>query len=120
MKTSSDLFDWTPPAGYPSAPGFKERTTSKAAARKIAPRAQTIRDQVYATLRNVWPAGLTADEVALRIGRREFSVRPRLSELRAASEIMPATWAADGSALRRANESGVDAIVWVCRRPGED
>lgn len=106
---ADDLFD-LPQAGYPTTPGFKERTTSRDAARKIAPRAQTIRDQVYATLRNVWPAGLTADEVAVRIGRREFSVRPRLSELRALKEIMPTT-------LRRPNESGVDAIVWVCKRP---
>lgn len=106
----ADLFDWTPVPGYPTQPGFKERTTSRDAARKIAPRAQTLRDQVYATLRNVWPAGLTADEVALRIGRKEFSVRPRLSELRASKDIMP-------TPLRRPNESGVDAIVWVCRRP---
>lgn len=114
----ADLFDWADPVPtYPRSPGFKERTTSRDAARAIAPRAQTIRDQVYATLRNVWPAGLTADEVAVRIGRREFSVRPRLSELRAVGEIMPATWAASGEPLRRANESGVDAIVWVCKRP---
>lgn len=112
-----DLFDLPPAASYPTSPGFKEKTTSRDAAKRIAPRAQTIRDQVCATLRNVWPAGLTADEVALRIGRKEFSVRPRLSELRAAGEIMPATWAASGEPLRRANESGVDAIVWVCRSP---
>lgn len=107
----ADLFDWADPVpSYPSSPGFKERTTSRDAARKIAARAPTLREQVFATLRNVWPAGLTADEVALRIGRREFSVRPRLSELRALNQIMPTT-------LRRPNESGVDAIVWVCRRP---
>lgn len=106
-----DLFNWADPVpSYPRSPGFKEKTTSRDAARKIAPRAQTLRDQVYATLRNVWPAGLTADEVALRIGRKEFSVRPRLSELRATKEIMATT-------IRRPNESGVDAIVWVCRRP---
>lgn len=110
-----DLFDVAPL--YPQSPGFKERTTSKAAARKIAPRARTLRDQVYATLRNVWPAGLTADEVALRIGRKEFSVRPRLSELRAAKDIIPAMREGGREPLRRKNESGVDAIVWVCRRP---
>lgn len=111
-----DLFD-LPPTGYPHAPGFKEQTTSRDAARKISPRAPTLREQVYATLRNVWPAGLTADEVALRIGRREFSVRPRLSELRNVGDIHPATRNSAGDPLRRANESGVDAIVWVCRRP---
>ncbi len=113
-----DLFDWTPPSGYPRAPGWKERTTSKAAARRIAPHAQTVRDQVWSALRNVWPAGLTADEVAVRIGRTEFSVRPRLSELRAAEEIFPAMTAGpDARPLRRKNESGAGATVWVCKRP---
>lgn len=116
----TDLFDWTPPPKYPEAPGFKEPTTSRAAARKIAPRAHGLREQVFATLRNVWPAGLTADEVALRIGRKEFSVRPRLSELRKMKQIMPVLLAAGGiKPMTRPNESGVDAIVWVCKRPEE-
>lgn len=112
-----DLFDWKPAREYPETPGFKERTTSREAARKIAPRAQTLRDQVLITLRVAWPGGLTADEVARKIGKREFSVRPRLSELRTAGEIMPAMLAPAGRPLRRPNESGVDAIVWVCRAP---
>ena len=108
----SDLFDWTPPKRFDpyGGPGYKEHTTSRAAARKMAPRARSLRDQVLATLRNVWPAGLTADEVALRIGRTEFSVRPRFSELRALKEIVPTT-------QRRPNASGSDAIVWVCKNP---
>ena len=105
-----DLFDWTPPKGYPEAPGFKEETTSKAAARKIAGRAPSLRDEVLQTLKLAWPAGHTADEVAAKLGRTEFSIRPRFSELRAMKEIMPTT-------LRRPNTSGVDAIVWVARAP---
>lgn len=117
---NNDLFDWTPPVGYPAQPGFKERTTSREAARKIAPRAQSLRDQVLITLRVAWPGGLTADEAARKIGKSEFSVRPRLSELRAAGEIMPAKLEGGTRPLRRPNASGIDAIVWVCRRPGEE
>lgn len=103
-----DLFD-APPSGYPATPGFKERTTSQDAARKIAPRVQTIRDQVLLTLQVAWPGGLTADEVAAKIGKSILSVRPRLSELRLSKEILPTT-------VRRRNASGVDAIVWVSQR----
>lgn len=104
-----DLFEFTPPATYPEVPGCKEPTTSREAARKIAGRAPSLRDQVRTTLEVAWPGGLTADEVAGKMGKREFSIRPRLSELREMGEIMP-------TAARRKNESGVDAIVWVVRR----
>lgn len=107
-----DLFDWTPPK-YPNFPGSKESTTSRDAARKMAPRARTLRDQVWATLRNVYPAGLTADETALRIGRSELSIRPRLSELRALKKIAPSIML-DGKTERRPNASGLSATVWVC------
>jgi hypothetical protein len=109
----TDLFDWTLPPKYPEAPGFKEPTTSKAAARRMRPRAQTIRDQVLVTLRTAWPGGMSADQVAAKMGKSVLSVRPRISELRELAEIMPST-------RRVPNESGVDAIVWVCRRPEGD
>ena len=109
----TDLFDWTPPPKYPNAPGFKTGGTSRDAARKMAPRARTLRDQVWATLRNVYPTGLTADEVATRIGRSVLSVRPRLSELAAAGKITPLI-RPDGKTERRTNESGLDANVCVC------
>lgn len=108
-----DLFDWTPPPGYPSAPGFKQRTTSRAAARKITPRARTIQEEVLITLQVAWPSGMTADELAVKIGKSPFSVRPRVSELLALKQIMPTT-------RRRPNESGVDAIVWVAKRSYEE
>lgn len=109
----TDLFDWTPPPKYPNAPGFKTGGTSRDAARKMAPRARTLRDQVWATLRNVYPAGLTADEIGTRIGRTEFSVRPRCSELRATGRIKPLILPS-GKIERRTNASGLDANVWVC------
>lgn len=107
----TDLFDWTPP--YPSRPGHKEPTTSKTAARKMKPRAQSLRDQVLITLRTAWPGGMTTDECAAKMGKSILSVRPRFSELRALGEIMP-------TSRRVPNESGVEAIVWVCRRPEGD
>lgn len=108
----TDLFDWTPL--YPSQPGYKEPTTSKAAARKMRPRAQSLREQVLITLRTTWPQGLTADEVATKVGKKEFSIRPRLSELRALRAIEPRT--SKGEVETRPNESGSDAIVWVAKR----
>jgi hypothetical protein len=113
---TSDLFNWTPAAKYPSAPGFKESTTSREAACKMAPRARTIRDQVHAALRNAWPNGLTADEVSTLIGKSPFAVRPRLSEMREMNQIFPALLP-NGEHVRRPNASGLNATVWVCKRP---
>lgn len=111
---TDDLFNWTPPPGYPNTPGFKEATTSRDAAEKIKPIAKTLRDQVLQVLRVQWPGGLTADEVAAKLGRREFSIRPRLSELRKMRAIMECD--NKGVVLRRTNESGMSAIVWVAKR----
>ena len=58
QKMTPDLFDWQPPAGYPDAPGFKERTTSREAARKMEPRAGTLRGQVMT--RSCGPRSRTA------------------------------------------------------------
>lgn len=111
----ADLFDWTPPPGYPNAPGFKEPTTSRDAAEKIKPVAKTLRDQALAVLKVEWPDGLTADEIAGKLGRSELSIRPRISELRELRAIEPRT--TKGVVDRRENKSsGMSAIVWVARR----
>ncbi len=104
-----DLFDWTPPPGYPESPGSKEPTTSRDAAEKIKPIAKTLRDQVLAALRIAWPSGLTADEAAAKLSRHELSIRPRLSELRKMGAI-------EATTVRRQNASGMSAIVWVAKR----
>jgi hypothetical protein len=111
---SADLFNWKPPAGYPARPGFKEATTSRDAAEKVVPIAKGLRDNVLVVLRAVWPEGLTADEVAAKVHKKEFSIRPRLSELRAMRAIEPRT--VKGVVERRPNESASDAIVWVAKR----
>lgn len=109
-----DLFNWTPPPGYPEDPGFKEPTTSRDAAEKIKPVVKTLRHQALEALRVTWPAGLTADEIAARLGRSELSIRPRISELRELRAIEPR--ATKGIVDRRDNSSGMSAIVWVARR----
>lgn len=109
----TDLFDHKP---YPTNPGFTEPTTSRDAARKIAPRAQTLRDQVLIAYRVAWPAGLTADEAAAKMGKSILSVRPRVTELRKTGDLMVVK-NLDGSPSTRKNDSGVEAAVLVCLRP---
>ncbi len=106
---ANDLFDWTPPPGYPERAGFKEPTTSRDAAEKVNPTVRTLRDQVLNAMRIAWPSGLTAVEAAAKLGRSELSIRPRLSELRKMEAIEP-------TAARRLNASGMSATVWVARR----
>lgn len=106
----SDLFDWTPPPRYPAFPGSKEKTTSRAAARKMAPRAPTLRDECLRALQDVWPAGYTPDECAALLGRTVLAIRPRFSELKASGEIIATT-------ITRPNDSGIKARVYTARRP---
>jgi predicted ArsR family transcriptional regulator len=105
----TDLFNWTP-SKYPEHPGFKTGGTSREAAVKTAPRAPTMRDQVLIALRDVWPAGLTADEVAAVLGRSQFAIRPRLSELKDMGKIA-------ATETRRKNDSGLSATVWIWMKP---
>lgn len=107
-----DLFEWSwKGKTYPEKPGFKEGTTSKVAAEKIAPRAPTLRDRVLVCLNDVWPAGMTADEVADVLGETVLAVRPRFSELKKMGLI-------EMTALKRPNASGVEARVMVVFKGG--
>lgn len=99
----TDLFQWA--ACYPRAPGFKERTTSRDAARAAESGAETLRAEAFAAIAAAGERGLTADECAADLGRGVLSVRPRVSELRNLGKIAP-------SGLRRRNESGAGAIAW--------
>lgn len=89
-------------SSYPSSPGFKRAGTSEEAAKAIAPKAATLRDQVLAALKE---HALTADECATYLRRSILSVRPRLSELEALHLI-------EDTGRRRMNISGKSAIVW--------
>jgi hypothetical protein len=89
-------------------PGHKERGgTSEAAAHHASVLADVIRRDVYRVILAAGPVGLTADEVARRLGRSVLSIRPRVSELANAER----PWIARTGA-RRKNESGRWAAVW--------
>jgi predicted Rossmann fold nucleotide-binding protein DprA/Smf involved in DNA uptake len=82
------------------------RVFEKEAARKIDPHANTLRETAYATISHS-SAGLTADEVATRMGETVLAIRPRLTELKLAGRIVR-------TGQRRKNVSGMNAAVWCC------
>lgn len=87
---------------YPEAPGFKRAGTSEDAARAIAPRAKSLREQVLEEIRRC-PA--TPDEVAKRLKVTVLATRPRVTELQNLGLVVD-------SGQRRRNDSGRTAIVW--------
>lgn len=92
-----DLF-----AGYPNAPGWKARDTSRAAAEAIKPRAMSLRARVYESLRQ---APGTPEDVAERLGEPVMNIRPRCSELSARGMI-------EETQQRGPAMGGRRAIVW--------
>ena len=90
---------------YPNRAGYKEHTTSKAAAASMDGKLSNLQQSVLLAIRNA-PDGLTADEAALHIGETVLTVRPRCAELRELNKIV------DSGALRK-NTSGRNAIVWT-------
>lgn len=89
---------------YPHAPGAQDRDTSRAAAVEIAPEAQQLRARALAVVER--SNGLTADEVAGKLGLSILSIRPRMTELSRLGKVRD-------SGRRRANVSGRNAIVWA-------
>jgi hypothetical protein len=116
---SDDLFAWKPPAEYPNAPGYKEDTTSKDAAKAMGISASKLRADLLVLFQTAWPAGMTADEAAAKIGRSVFAIRPRITEMRKLGQLFPCLTAGpDPKPMRRANKSsGMGATVLVCGRP---
>lgn len=99
MSAEPDLFAF----GYPNAPGYKARETSREAGEKIANRAPVIRERIVDLLT---PAlQLTADEAADLLRLPILAVRPRFSELATQGKVID-------SGQRRPNSSGKRAIVW--------
>lgn len=93
---------------YPHVPGAKARDTSFEAADQIAPRAPILRARCLEALEH--SNGLTADEVAGRLGLSILSVRPRITELARDGKVRD-------SGARRNNASGKRAIVWMAVNP---
>lgn len=99
MNRAADLFAYA--ERYPSAPGYKDRDTSRLAAESMAKGAPLLREQCRRALRD-GPA--TADEIAGRLGQSILSIRPRLSELKQSGEVVD-------TGERRPNASGRPAKV---------
>lgn len=89
--------------------GYRSTDTSAAAADAVATKAKPLREQAFDLLM-AEPAGLTADEIAERLGRHYGSIRPRLTELRDAGRVTD-------SGLRRSTAMGAMQIVWAAVRP---
>lgn len=94
--------------GYPHTPGAKARDTSFQAAEETADKAPVIRARCLKVLEH--SNGLTADEVAGRLGLSILSVRPRITELARDGKVRD-------SGDRRHNASGKRAIVWAPVNP---
>lgn len=102
-EIAADLFDHA--ARYPRAPGHKEPTTSRDAARSVAHEADALRALAFGAVAAAGEWGLTAHECAAQVGRSIMTISPRLSELRKLGRIEP-------TSRRRRNESGRSAIAW--------
>lgn len=98
----TDLF------AYPEAPGFKARDTAMDAAAEMEPTAPILRAKALAVLER--SNGLTADQVAARMGASILSIRPRISELTRMHKVRD-------TGERRLNASGRKAIVWAAVQP---
>ncbi|MDB5733191.1 MAG: hypothetical protein JWQ03_3086 [Variovorax sp.] len=98
----ADLF------AYPDHPGAKARDTAFAAAEDAAPRAPRLRARAFAIIAK--SNGLTADQVAARMGASILSIRPRITELTRLGLIRDC-------GERRLNASGKKAIVWMAVQP---
>lgn len=77
---------------------------SNEAGDKLRPRSPTLRELVLVVLKR-HPSGLTADEIAERLGKSILAIRPRVAELGAAGAI-------ESTGARRVNASGARATVW--------
>lgn len=91
---------------YPDAPGHRNVDTSIAAALALAPKLGRLQRMTEAAIRDAAAYGLTADELAARLGMDRCSIQPRTSELRRKGLIRD-------SGRRRRNATGKLAIVWI-------
>ena len=93
---------------YPDTPGHRNVDTSIAAANALAPKLGRLQRMAEAAIREAGLYGLTADELAARLGMDRWSIQPRTSELRRKGLIRD-------SGNRRPNATGKQAIVWIAK-----
>lgn len=93
---------------YPDAPEHRNIDTSITAATALAPKLGRLQRMAETAIRDAGQYGLTADELAARLGMDRWSIQPRTSELRRKGLIRD-------SGLRRPNATGKQAIVWIAK-----
>ena len=93
---------------YPDAPGHRHVDTSVAAAMALAPMLGRLQRLALDAIRDAGWLGLTADELAARLGMDRWSIQPRTTELRRKGLVRD-------SGFRRPNATGKQTIVWVAR-----
>ena len=91
---------------YPDKSGHRNVDTSMAAADAIAPKLGRLQRMACRAICNAGAVGLTADELAARLGMDRWSIQPRTSELKRKGLIRD-------SGQRRPNATGKLAIVWI-------
>lgn len=94
---------------YPVGPGAQDRDTSREAAAEVRGKVPVLRAAALDVLER--SNGLTADEVAGRLGMSILSIRPRITELLKLGKIR------DSGDRRRNPISGKRAIVWCAIHP---
>jgi DNA-directed RNA polymerase specialized sigma24 family protein len=92
---------------YPESPGWRDPTTSREAAERIAGRAASLRELVRAVIASK-PSGISVHEIAGILEVPVATIQPRVSELRRLGDIKP-------SGERCKNESGASAHRWILR-----
>ena len=96
---------------YPDEPGHRGVDTSIEAANAIAPIQGRLQRMVLLAIQEAGVRGLTAQEIADRLGLDLVSVQPRTTELRRKHLI-------HDSGERRPNRRGNRSIVWVAVNSG--
>jgi ParB-like chromosome segregation protein Spo0J len=90
-------------ARYPESPGYKEPTTSKEAAERVAGTSEAARGMILSLLWTKPP--MSADQIAAHFGWTVLYTRPRVSELHKMNAIKKAG--------RVTNASGLSAWAWT-------
>lgn len=92
---------------YPDTPGHKgDGGTSREAADAMQEHCGRLQRMALGAIREAGETGLTADELAERLGVTRWTIQPRTSELRRKHLIQDST-------QRRRNVTGRRAIVWT-------
>lgn len=90
---------------YPMSPGYKEHSTSKEAATKVASRSRKLREKTLDAIKRKHSYGATPEEVSEILNESILSIRPRFTELKIMNFIYD-------SGLRRKNSFNSNTKVW--------